>query len=44
MRSWKLIERNLKEVWRDPVSLSINLALPVGLFLLLSLLAGVDDL
>lgn len=43
MRSWYLVDRNLKEVWRDPLSLGINLALPVILLITLNLLEGVEE-
>lgn len=42
MKSFELIKRNLKEVWRDPLSLGINLALPVVLLVTLNLLEGVE--
>lgn len=42
MKSWELVKRNLKEVWRDPLSLGINLALPVVLLVTLNLLEGVE--
>lgn len=43
MRSRRLVERNLKEVWRDPLSLGLNLVLPVAMLLVLSLLADVEE-
>lgn len=43
MKSWYLVDRNLKEVWRDPLSLGINLALPVILLITLNLLEGVEE-
>lgn len=43
MRAWPLVQRNLKEVWRDPLSLGINLALPVILLITLNLLEGVEE-
>lgn len=43
MRSLELMKRNLKEVWRDPLSLGINVALPVVLLLSLQLLQGVEE-
>lgn len=42
MRSQALAKRNFIEVWRDPLSLSLNVALPVGMLLVLQLLSGVD--
>lgn len=43
MRYRELAKRNLKEVWRDPLSLVINLALPVVLLVTLNLLEDVED-
>jgi ABC-2 type transport system permease protein len=40
MRSLELAKRNFKEVWRDPVSLSITIGLPVLLFLVLQAFGG----
>lgn len=42
MRSQALAKRNFIEVWRDPLSLSLNVALPVGMLLVLQLLGDVD--
>jgi ABC-2 type transport system permease protein len=43
MRSAALAKRNFIELWRDPLSLSLTIALPVGMLLVLILLEGVDD-
>jgi ABC-2 type transport system permease protein len=43
MRFQALAKRNFIEVWRDPLSLSLNVALPVGMLLVLQLLGDVDD-
>ncbi|MGA7272511.1 MAG: ABC transporter permease [Acidimicrobiia bacterium] len=43
MRSRALATRNFIEVWRDPLSLSLTVALPVGMLLVLQLLGDVDD-
>lgn len=43
MRSQALAKRNFIEVWRDPLSLSLTVALPVGMLLVLQLLGDVDD-
>lgn len=43
MRYRELAKRNVKEVWRDPLSLGINLALPVVLLPTLNLLEGVEE-
>jgi ABC-2 type transport system permease protein len=40
MRSLELAKRNFKEVWRDPVSLSITIALPALLLLVLQAFGG----
>jgi len=40
MRSAELAKRNLKEVLRDPLSLGIAIALPLGLLLMLQALGG----
>ncbi len=40
MRSLELAKRNFKEVWRDPVSLSITIALPSLLLLVLQAFGG----
>jgi len=42
MRSQALAKRNFIEVWRDPLSLSLTVALPVGMLLVLQLLGDVD--
>jgi len=42
MRSLELAKRNLKEIWRDPLSLGLTVALPVLLILVLQALEGVD--
>ena len=42
MRSQALARRNFIEVWRDPLSLSLNVALPVGMLFVLQLLGDVD--
>jgi len=44
MRSRELIVRNLKEIFRDPLSLGLTLAMPIGLFLVLQLLGRVDEM
>jgi ABC-2 type transport system permease protein len=41
--SQALAKRTFIEVWRDPLSLSLNVALPVGMLLVLQLLGDVDD-
>jgi ABC-2 type transport system permease protein len=38
-----LAKRNFIEVWRDPLSLSLTVALPVGLLLVMQRLEGVSD-
>ena len=43
MRSQALARRNFIEVWRDPLSLSLTVALPVGMLLVLQLLGDLDD-
>jgi ABC-2 type transport system permease protein len=43
LRYRELAKRNLKEVWRDPLSLGINLALPVVLLVTLNLLEDVEE-
>ena len=40
MRSLGLAKRNLKGMWRDPLSLGLNLALPAGLLLVLQAVGG----
>jgi len=42
MRSAELIKRNLKEVWRDPLSLGLTVGLPVLMLIVLQTLSGVD--
>ena len=43
MRSAALARRNFIELWRDPLSLSLTIALPIGMLLVLGLLEDVDD-
>lgn len=43
MKSRELARRNLKEVWRDPVSLGLTIGLPIVMLLVLQGLGGVDD-
>jgi ABC-2 type transport system permease protein len=43
VRSRALATRNFIEIWRDPLSLSLTVALPVGMLLVLQLLGDVDD-
>ncbi len=43
MRSMELANRNFKVMWRDWVSLGINVALPVAMLLVMQALEGVDD-
>lgn len=43
MRSMALAERNFKVMWRDRLSLAVNVALPVVLLLVLQALEEVDD-
>lgn len=43
MRSLALVRRNFIEVWRDPISLSLTIALPLGMLLVLQLLSDVDQ-
>ena len=38
MRSWELVKRNLRETVRDPLSVGVTVALPLGLMLMLGLL------
>ena len=40
MRSSQLVRRNLREVWRDPLSLGIGIVLPVVLLLVLQSIGG----
>lgn len=43
MRSLELAKRNLKEMWRDPLSLGLTIGLPVVMLLVLQGLSGVDE-
>jgi ABC-2 type transport system permease protein len=43
MRSLELAKRNFKGMWRDWLSLGVNIGLPVALMLVLQALEGVDD-
>ena len=43
MRFFELAKRNFKGMWRDWLSLGVNVALPVALLLVLQALEGVDD-
>jgi ABC-2 type transport system permease protein len=43
MRSLELAKRNFKGMWRDWLSLGVNVGLPVTLLLVLQALEGVDD-
>jgi ABC-2 type transport system permease protein len=43
MRSLELSKRNFKGMWRDWLSLGVNVALPLLLLLVLQALEGVDD-
>lgn len=43
MKATALARRNFMEAWRDPLSLSLTIALPMGMLLVLQLLADVDD-
>lgn len=43
MRSAALVTRNLKEMWRDPLSVGLTIALPVAMLLILQSLEGVDE-
>lgn len=43
MRSTALADRNFKVMWRDWLSLGVNVALPVALLLVMQALEGVDD-
>ena len=43
MRSFELAKRNFKGMWRDWLSLGVNVALPVTLLLVLQALESVDD-
>lgn len=42
MRSSQLVKRNLREIWRDPLSLGIGIVLPVVLLLVLQSIGGDD--
>jgi len=44
MRFLELTRRNLKEVLRDPLSIGLTIALPIGLFLILQTLGGLADI
>ncbi|HSR43861.1 MAG TPA: ABC transporter permease [Acidimicrobiia bacterium] len=44
MRSLELARRNFKEVWRDPLSLGITIALPVVLLLVLQAFGEFEDI
>ena len=43
MRYRALASRNLKEVWRDPLSLGLTIGLPVLMLVVLQALQGVDE-
>lgn len=43
MRSLELAKRNLKEIWRDPLSLGLTIGLPVVMLLILQGLERVDE-
>lgn len=43
MRSAELVLRNLKEIWRDPLSLGLTIGLPIVMLLILQSLDGVDE-
>ena len=43
MRSMELAKRNLKEMWRDPLSLGLTIGLPTLMLLVLQALGGVDS-
>jgi ABC-2 type transport system permease protein len=43
MRSRELVKRNFKAMWRDWLSLGVNVGLPILLLLVLQALEGVDD-
>lgn len=43
MRSAALAHRNFKVMWRDWVSLGVNIGLPVAMLLVMQALEGVDD-
>ena len=44
MRSLELAKRNLREVWRDPLSLGLTFGLTLAMFLVLQALQNVEDL
>ncbi len=44
MRSLELAKRNLKEVWRDPLSLGLTIALPVVLLVVLQAFAEFEEI
>jgi len=43
MKAQALVKRTFIEAWRDPLSLGLTIALPLGMLLVLQLLADVDD-
>ncbi len=43
MRSMELAKRNLKEIWRDPLSLGLTIGLPVLMLVVLQGLGDVDE-
>lgn len=43
MRSAELAKRNLKEVWRDPLSLALTVILPIAMLLVLQPLGDLED-
>ncbi len=43
MRSLALARKNFTEVWRDPLSLGLTIALPIAMLLVLQLLSDVDE-
>lgn len=44
MRFLELTKRNLKEIFRDPLSLGLTIALPIGLFLILQTLGNLEEI
>jgi ABC-2 type transport system permease protein len=44
MKFLELTKRNLKEVFRDPLSLGLSIALPIGLFLILQTLGNLEEI
>ena len=44
MRFMELAKRNLKESFRDPLSLGLTIALPIGLFLILQTLGNLEEI